>query len=199
MAVLNAIGLGIGAVGSGVQFFQGKKLKQEAERKLASFRHQELTNLAENLKPSLEAERQMQAAASKQRAAFVDVSQGMDAAQAMGMMSMGLGQTQDMEMKAFSSMMDKEYEADKIRVQEEQNMRAMIEQRKMQELQSLQAQKMAGMQMQSSAIKDLGTMALGAGMASDKLAASQGKTTSLFGSAGKTASFNPVTGEKYNN
>ena len=197
MAILSAIGMGIGAIGSGVQFFQGAKMKREAEAKLSQFRHQELTNLAENLKPSLEAERQMQVAASKQRAAVVDVSQGMDAAQAMGMMAMGLGQTQDMEMKAFSSMMEKEYEADKIRVQEEKNMRAMIEKRKMEELQSLKAQKMAGMQMQSSAIKDLGSMALGAGMASDKLAASQGKSTSLFGAAGKTASFNPVTGEKY--
>ena len=188
MAIMSAIGMGIGAIGSGVQFFQGKKLKEEAEHKLANFRHQELTNLAENLKPSLEAERQMQVAASKQRAAVVDVSQGMDAAQAMGMMAMGLGQTQDMEMKAFSSMLDKEYEADQVRVQEEQNIRAMIEKRKMEELASLQAQKMAGSQMQTSAIKDLGGMALSAGMASDKLAASQGKSTSLFGIAGKVGS-----------
>ena len=184
MAIMSAIGMGIGAVGAGVQFFQGKKLKEQAEHKLAAFRHQELTNLAENLKPSLEAERQMQVAASKQRAAVVDVSQGMDAAQAMGMMAMGLGQTQDMEMKAFSSMLDKEYQADQVRVQEEQNMRSMIEQRKMQELQSLQSQKMAGMQMQTSAIKDLGSMALSAGLASDKIKASEGMTTSLFGKAG---------------
>jgi hypothetical protein len=103
-----------------------------------------------------------------------------------------------MEMKAFSSMLDKEYEADQVRVQEEQNMRAMIEKRKMEELQSLKAQKMAGMQMQTSAIKDLGGMALSAGMASDKLAASQGKSTSLFGKAGKTGTgINPVTGLPY--
>lgn len=189
MAIMSAIGMGIGAVGAGVQFFQGAKMKREAEAKLSQFRHQELTNLAENLKPSLEAERQMQVAASKQRAAVVDVSQGMDAAQAMGMMAMGLGQTQDMEMKAFSSMLDKEYQADQVRVQEEQNMRAMIEKRKMEELQSLKAQKMAGMQMQTSAIKDLGGMALSAGMASDKLAASQGRETSLFGVAGKTKKY----------
>jgi len=183
MAIMSAIGMGVGAIGAGVQFFQGSKMKREAEAKLSQFRHQELTNLAENLKPSLEAERQMQVAASKQRAAVVDVSQGMDAAQAMGMMAMGLGQTQDMEMKAFSSMLDKEYQADQVRVQEEQNMRAMIEKRKMEELQSLKAQKMAGTQMQTSAIKDLGSMALSAGLASDKIKASEGKTTSLFGKA----------------
>ena len=45
MAILSAIGMGIGAVGAGVQFFQGKKLKEEAEHKLAAFRHQEPQNL----------------------------------------------------------------------------------------------------------------------------------------------------------
>ena len=197
MAVLSAIGMGLGVVNSGLQFLQGGKLKREANEGLAKFRHQELTNLAENLKPSLEAERQVQVAASKQRAAVVDVASGMDASQAMAMASAGLGATADLEMKAFSSRLDKEYQADQFRVQEEQTMRGMVEKRKMEELSSLKAQKMAGMQMQTSAMKDLGGMALGAGMASDKLAASQGKATSLFGKAGKVATFNPVTGEKY--
>jgi hypothetical protein len=198
MAILSAIGMGVGVVGAGMQFLQGSKLKKEANEGLAKFRHQELTNLAENLKPSLEAERQVQVAASKQRAAVVDVASGMDASQAMAMASAGLGATADLEMKAFSSILDKEYQADQVRVQEEQAMRSMVEKRKMEELSSLKAQKMAGMQMQTSAIKDLGGMALGAGMASDKLAASQGKATSLFGQAGKTGTgINPVTGKPY--
>lgn len=196
MAILSAIGMGVGVVGAGMQFLQGSKLKREANEGLAKFRHQELTNLAENLKPSLEAERQVQVAASKQRAAVVDVASGMDASQAMAMASAGLGATADLEMKAFSSILDKEYQADQVRVQEEQAMRSMVEKRKMEELSSLKAQKMAGMQMQTSAIKDLGGMALGAGMASDKLAASQGKATSLFGQAGKVITRNTVTGEK---
>jgi hypothetical protein len=196
MAILSAIGMGVGVVGAGMQFLQGSKLKKEANEGLAKFRHQELTNLAENLKPSLEAERQVQVAASKQRAAVVDVASGMDASQAMAMASAGLGATADLEMKAFSSILDKEYQADQVRVQEEQAMRSMVEKRKMEELSSLKAQKMAGMQMQTSAMKDLGGMALGAGMASDKLAASQGKATSLFGQAGKVITRNTVTGEK---
>ncbi len=196
MAVLSAIGMGLGVVNSGLQFLEGSKLKSEANHGLAKFQHQELTNLAEILKPSLEAERQMQTAASKQRAAVVDVAGGMDAAQAMAMTSAGLGATGDLEMKAFSSILDKEYQADVLRVQEEQTMRGMVEKRKMEELSSLKAQKMAGMQMQTSAMKDLGGMALGAGLAGDKLAASQGKATSLFGKAGKVATFNPITGEK---
>jgi hypothetical protein len=196
MAILSAIGMGVGVVKAGLQFLEGSKLKRETNEGLAKFRHQELTNLAENLKPSLEAERQVQVAASKQRAAVVDVASGMDASQAMAMASAGLGATADLEMKAFSSTLDKEYQADQFRVQEEQTMRSMVEKRKMEELSSLKAQKMAGMQMQTSAIKDLGGMALGAGMASDKLAASQGKATSLFGRAGKVITRNTVTGEK---
>jgi hypothetical protein len=184
MAILSAIGMGVGVVGAGMQFMQGSKLKREANEGLAKFRHQELTNLAENLKPSLEAERQVQVAASKQRSAVVDIASGMDASQAMAMASAGLGATADLEMKAFSSTLDKNYQADQVRVQEEQNMRGMVEKRKMEELSSLKAQKMAGMQMQTSAVKDLGGMALGAGMASDKLAASQGIKTSLFGNPG---------------
>ena len=196
MAILSAIGMGVGVIGAGMQFMQGSKLKREANEGLAKFRHQELTNLAENLKPSLEAERQVQVAASKQRSAVVDIASGMDASSAMAMASAGLGATADLEMKAFSSILDKEYQADQVRVQEEQAMRSMVEKRKMEELSSLKAQKMAGMQMQTSAIKDLGGMALGAGMASDKLAASQGKATSLFGRAGKVITRNTVTGEK---
>ena len=198
MAILSAIGMGVGVIGAGMQFMQGSKLKREANEGLAKFRHQELTNLAENLKPSLEAERQVQVAASKQRSAVVDIASGMDASSAMAMASAGLGATADLEMKAFSSTLDKNYEADQVRVQEEQNMRGMVEKRKMEELSSLKAQKMAGMQMQTSAVKDLGGMALGAGMASDKLDASQGKATSLFGLSGKTGTgINPVTGKPY--
>jgi hypothetical protein len=197
MAILSAIGMGVGVVGAGMQFLQGSKLKKEANEGLAKFRHQELTNLAENLKPSLEAERQVQVAASKQRSAVVDIASGMDASQAMAMASAGLGATADLEMKAFSSTLDKNYQADQVRVQEEQNMRGMVEKRKMEELSSLKAQKMAGMQMQTSAMKDLGGMALGAGMASDKLAASQGKNTSLFGVTGELGTA-PIPGKKEN-
>jgi hypothetical protein len=61
----------------------------------------------------------------------------------------------------------------------------MVEKRKTEELASLKAQKMAGMQMQTSAVKDLGGMALGAGLASDKIKASEGMKTSLFGKPGE--------------
>ena len=181
MSILTAIGMGVGAVGAGVQFFQGGKLKREANRKLAQFQHQELTNLAENLKPSLEAEKQAVAAADKSRAMFADVAGGMDAASAMALLGQGQQQVAGMEQQAFASVLEKEYQADVQRVAEEQNMRGMIEKRKMEELQSLKAQKMAGMQMQQSAIKDFASMAVSAGTAQDQAIASQGGTPTTFG------------------
>jgi hypothetical protein len=184
MAILSAIGLATGAVGAGMQFIQGSKMKQEAERGLKEFQHQELTNLAENLKPSLEAEKLAQAQADKSRAMFADVAQGMDASSAMAVLSSGQEQITKQESDIFSSVLDKNYQADVMRVQEEQNMRDIVETRKMEQLSSLKAQKNAGMQMQTSAIKDIGGLALSSGLASDKIAASLGKDTSLFGAPG---------------
>lgn len=181
MAFLTAIGMGVGAVGAGVQFFQGSALKRAADRQLSQFQHQELTNLAENLKPSLEAEKQAVAAADKSRAMFADVAGGMDAASAMALLSQGQQQVAGMEQQAFASVLEKEYQADVQRVAEEQNIRGMIEKRKMEELQSLKAQKMAGMQMQQSAIKDLASMAVSSGTARDMALARDGKTPKTFG------------------
>ena len=180
MALLTAIGLGVGALGAGTQFFQGAKLKKEADAKLAQFRHQELTNLAEALKPSLEAERQARISEGKMLAGVTDVAQGMDAATAMAMMQSGLGQVGEMSMKTTASQMEKEYQADVMRVEEEKRMRDIVEARKMEELSSLKQQKMAGMQMQSSAIKDLGSMALSAGIARDQNLTEKGFKTSVF-------------------
>lgn len=183
MAILTAIGMGIGAIGAGVQFFQGSKLKREAQRGLDQFQHQELTNLAENLKPSLEAEKLAQSQIDKSRASMVDVASGMDAASAMAAMATGEQNLQEREDNLFASVMQKEYDADLVRVGEEQNIRGMIETRKMEELSSLKAQKTAGMQMQTSAIKDFASMAVSAGLSHDNNLATAGqKGLKLFGS-----------------
>jgi hypothetical protein len=180
MALLTAIGMGIGALGAGAQFFQGAKLKKEADAKLAQFRHQELTNLAENLKPSLEAERQARISEGKMLAGVTDVAQGMDAASAMAMMQSGLGQVGEMSMKTTASQMEKEFQVDAMKVEEEKRLRDIVEARKMEELSSLKQQKMAGMQMQSSAFKDLGSLALSGGIARDQALSTKGVTTYAF-------------------
>lgn len=181
MAFLTAIGLGLGAVGAAKQFFDGGQQKRKASEGLAEFRDQQLVNAAENLQPSLEAERQLSVTAEQQRASLVDVSQGMDAAAAMALVAAGQGQIGDMQMKGFASILDKDFQADTIRVQEEQNMRNIIETRKQQELASLQAQYSAGMQMQSAGIKDLGGLALSSGISLDADLANAGYETTTFG------------------
>ena len=181
MAILSALGLGIGAAGGIKQFFDGAATKRKASEGLANFREQDLVNAAENLKPSLEAERQLSVAAEQQRASLVDVSQGMDAASAMALMASGSGQIGEMQMKGIASIQDKEFQADTMRVQEEQSMRSIIEARKREEKQTLNAQYMAGMQMQSGAMKDLGGIALSAGIAGDTGLAQAGYETTAFG------------------
>ena len=188
MAFLSAVGLGMGAAGGVKQFFDGAATKRKASEGLANFREQDLVNAAENLKPSLEAERQLSVAAEQQRASLVDVSQGMDAASAMALMASGSGQIGEMQMKGIASIQDKEFQADTMRVQEEQSMRSIVEARKRQELATLNSQYMAGMQMQSGAMKDLGGIALSAGIASDTGLAQAGYETTAFGGIRRDAS-----------
>src|SRR6056300_1532529 len=176
MAFLTTLGLVTGGAGAVNSFFTGRSMANQAAQGLAKFRHQELTDLAENLKPSLETERQLRETAAKQRAAVVDVSQGRDAAEAMAFMSMGLDQVADMELKGFGSMLDKEFQADLVRVQDEQQQRSILENRNMEKLQSLKAQAQSGKQMQASAIADFASMATSAGLSQEYASAEAGNT-----------------------
>ena len=176
MAFLTTLGLVTGGAGAVNSFFTGRSMAEQAEMGLAKFRHQELTDLAENLKPSTEVERQLRETAAKQRAAVVDVAQGRDAAEAMAFMSMGLDQVADMELKGLGSMLDKEFQADVIRIQDEQKQRDILETRNMEKLQSLRAQAQSGKQMQASAISDFASMVTSAGLAQEYAAAEAGDT-----------------------
>lgn len=176
MAFLTTLGLVTGGAGAVNSFLTGRSMAKQAEMGLAKFRHQELTDLAENLKPSTEVERQLRETAAKQRAAVVDVAQGRDAAEAMAFMSMGLDQIADMELKGFGSMLDKEFQADLVRVQDEQQQRSILEARNMEKLGSLKAQAQSGKQMQASALADFASMVTSAGLAQEYAASEGGDT-----------------------
>lgn len=163
MPFLTTLGLIAGGAGAVNNFLTGGKMAREAQQGLQRFKHQELTNLAENLKPSLEAEQQAIAQIDKMRGSFTDVAQTMDAASAMAILGSGQEQLAAQEQKVFASIMDKEFQADVMRVQDKQKQRDMIETRKMEELQSLKAQAQAGKQMQASAITDFASLAVSAG------------------------------------
>lgn len=163
MPFLTTLGLIAGGAGAVNNFLTGGKMAREAQQGLQRFKHQELTNLAENLKPSLEAEQQAIAQIDKMRGSFTDVAQTMDAASAMAILGSGQEQLAAQEQKVFASIMDKEFQADVMRVQDKQKQRDMVETRKMEELQSLKAQAQAGKQMQASAITDFASLAVSAG------------------------------------
>lgn len=197
MALLTTLGMITGGAGAVKQFIDGGKMAAEASHGLAKLREPQLTNLAENLKPSFAIEQKMLENLEKQRAGFVDVSQGMDAAQAMAFMAQGEGMISDKETGFLNQMMEKEYQADLVRVQEEQRMREIEENRYMEKLQSLRAQAQAGKEMQSAAIMDVASMAVSAGTAQDAAMAEAGQTdpkaARLSKRAGKFASADDIT------
>ena len=174
MPFLTTLGLIAGGAGAVNNFLTGGKMAREAQQGLQKFKHQELTNLAENLKPSLEAEQQAISQIDKMRGSFTDVAQTMDAASAMAILGSGQEQLAAQEQKVFASVMDKEFQADVMRVQDEQKQRDMIETRKMEELQSLKAQAQAGKQMQASAITDFASLAVSAGTGQEMAQAETG-------------------------
>jgi hypothetical protein len=162
-------------------------MAREAQQGLQKFKHQDLTNLAENLKPSLEAEQQAISQIDKMRGSFTDVAQTMDAASAMAILGSGQEQLAAQEQKVFASVMDKEFQADVMRVQDEQRQRDMIETRKMEELQSLKAQAQAGKQMQASAVTDFASLAVSAGTGQEMAQAEAGYTDPAVRRAGRRA------------
>jgi Zn/Cd-binding protein ZinT len=92
--------------------------------------------------------------------------------------------------------MDKEFQADVMRVQDEQRQRDMIETRKMEELQSLKAQAQAGKQMQASAITDFASLAVSAGTGQEMAQAEAGKTDPSVTRAAKAAARRGATAQQ---
>lgn len=186
MAFLTTAGLILSAGSSINQFIQGNKIAKAAERELDNFQYQELTNLAERLKPSLEAERQLRVQTSEMLATASDVAQGRDVAGALGILGMGYQQAQKSQLQGLTSMLEKEYQADLERVRDEQAIRQMRETRDMERLQSLKAQAMAGEEMKVDALTGLATTAVSAGLAQEAMDAQAGidaSTKSAFNDA----------------
>lgn len=183
MAFLTTAGLVLSAGSSINQFIQGNKIAKAAERELDNFQYQELTNLAERLKPSFEAERQLRVQTSEMLATASDVAQGRDIAGALGILGMGYQQAQKSQLQGLTSMLEKDYQADLERVRDEQAMRQMRETRDMERLQSLKAQAMSGEEMKVDALTGLATTAVSAGLTQEAIDAQAGiddKTKSRF-------------------
>ena len=159
---LAAIGLGIQTFGAIQGLVQGRANTKAAEKGLDEFQYPQLTNLAAGLSPSLKAEELARDRASKILASGVDVAAGRGLADALAITSMSAESSSDLYLKSLSSQMDKEFEADKIRLMEDQQIRQMQEARSSEELQSLKQQALAGQQMQYDALSDVASLAVSA-------------------------------------
>jgi hypothetical protein len=176
MAFLTTMGLVTGGLGSVNQFIQGGKMKRQASDMLAGIRDVELTNLAENLKPSLAAERTAIQGINQSMSNAVDVAGTMDAAQAMAMLGSAQGQAFDQQTKVFDSILQKESDFDVMRMEQEVKNRDILEARNMAKRQMAMGQMQAGAEMQSAAVKDFATTAVSAGVAQEAAQAEAGFT-----------------------
>ena len=129
MPFMTTLGLILGGAGAVKQFIDGTKAKSSGEKRLADLRQPELTNLAKNLKPSFEQERQALARISQQEQTIADVASGMDAASAMGLLQSGFTQTGQSRMDIYGSNVEKQFQNDLLAVQEDQAIRGIMENR----------------------------------------------------------------------
>lgn len=176
MALLTTLGLIGGAAGSVMNFIGGSKAAAEGKRKLDQFQWQDLsTGAADTLKPSLELEQQALDKIQQNKERFADVAaQGGDAGNMLAMLTAGEEQTGQQEQQLYGSMGKQMFEADKVRVQDEQMRRGMQEQRDFNEVQSLQAQVAAGEQMKSDAITNFSKTVMSAGIGQESANAEAG-------------------------
>jgi len=165
MGVMTGLGLMLGAYGAIDTYMQGTAMRKDALKGLEEFRAQDLTNAYAALSPSLEAERTALNTFSESQAGLVDVAGGMDASDALAILSTGNEQIQKGRLDQINRMIDKQSQFDILEAQDDVALRNMEEARDMFEIQSLQAQLSAGNQMRSDALMGGAKMMVGAGNA----------------------------------
>lgn len=159
-----AIAGGVGLLGSGFQAIKGAEQSAQARRELENYQRQQLENAYENVQVStlgadLQREEQARLAASQ--------TEALQGAGVRGLIG-GLGRVE-----AGSQVMNAQIGADLDRqqqainqaiAQDEAQIRAMQEQREMQDVSALSSQYNAGQQMFMSGLGGLGQTAIGMGM-----------------------------------
>ena len=92
----------------------------------------------------------------------------------LAMLTAGEEQTGAQEQQLYGNMQKQEFDADMVRVQDEQQRRGMQEQRDFNEVQSLQAQVAGGEQMKGDAITNFSKTMMGAGIGQEAANAEAG-------------------------
>ncbi len=165
MPLMTTVGMLMGGASAIKGFLGGGKMRSAGQRALAQIEDVQFENAYKNLKPSLEAERRMFGQASTRMASVADVAQGMDASSAMSLIGNTQGQLNEFEMQGIQSMIDKNYEADQLRAQDEVRIQTAQEQRNAQRRAEAISQINTGTQMQQSAIEGAAGLAISAGNA----------------------------------
>ena len=126
------------------------------------------------LKPSLEAERRLFGQSSTRMASTVDVAQGMDASTAMALLGNTQEQLTDFEAQGIQSIVDKNYEADVLRAQDDVRIEMAQNERNENRRREAISQINAGTQMQQSALEGAASLAISAGNAQTAASAQEG-------------------------
>jgi hypothetical protein len=167
MAIGTTVGLMLGTYGAIDGFIQGNTMRREALKGLEEFEAQELTNAFANVHPSLDAEKTALNTFAESEAGVFDMAQGYNASDAMALVSQGVEANNKARLGTFDAMRKEMASYDVMRAQDEVALRAMQEQREMNEVNSLQAQLFAGSQMRTDALMGAAKMSLGVGLAAE--------------------------------
>ena len=174
MPLLTTVGMILGGASAIKGFMGGGQMVNAGQRTLNKMRDVELKNAYENLKPSTMAEEMMFAQTNRRMSQVADVASGMDAASAMGLINATQGNLNEVELQGISSILDKEFQADTLRAQDEVRIQQQLEGRNQARRAEAISQISAGQQMQTSALEGAASLAISAGNAQEMAAAEGG-------------------------
>lgn len=186
LPLIAAIGLGVSAAGSIGQMISGASRANKAKKALENYQRQELKNVTEGLRVStLGAEMQTQEAQRR----FATTVEALQAGGVRGLVG-GLGaaekQQQQVQQQIGANLDQQQAQIDRMRAQDEANIRSMQESREQQEIAGLGQEQAAGRQLLNSGISGLmqtGQAAFTMGLGSNPV----GKTA---GTANMSQAFN---------
>ena len=174
MPLLTTVGMLMGGASAIKGFLGGGKMARAGRRALADIEEVQLTNAFQNVKPSLEAERRMFGQSATRLGSIADVAQGMDASSAMALLNTGQEKINEFELSGIQSMIDKNYEADVLRGQDDVRIEQQLETRTQNRRAEAISQIQAGEQMQTDALSNAAQIAMTAGMDQAAKQAKQG-------------------------
>ena len=174
MPLLTTVGMLMGGASAIKGFLGGGKMARAGRRALADIEEVQLTNAFQNVKPSLEAERRMFGQSATRLGSIADVAQGMDASSAMALLNTGQDKINEFELSGIQAMIDKNYEADVLRAQDDVRIQQQLETRNQNRRAEAISQIQAGEQMQTDALSNAAQLAMTAGMDQAAKQAKQG-------------------------